>query len=87
MQEILGRQIAYRFEDSRGGKYVERHLAGFAGILEVDGYAAYNRLAMRAGANEGVALAACFAYVRRQSNLRLRRHWPWINIFACPEYS
>ena len=31
--------VAYRFEDSRGGECVERHLAGFAGILQVDGYA------------------------------------------------
>jgi transposase len=58
--------VAYRFEDSRGGECVERHLAGFAGILQVDGYAAYNRLARSAGANEGVQLAACFAHVRRR---------------------
>jgi transposase len=58
--------VAYRFEDSRGGECVERHLAGFAGILQVDGYAAYNRLARSAGANEGVTLAACFAHVRRR---------------------
>jgi len=58
--------VAYRFEDSRGGECVERHLAGFAGILQVDGYAAYNRLARPAGANEGVRLAACFAHVRRR---------------------
>ena len=58
--------VAYRFEDSRGGECVERHLAGFAGILQVDGYAAYNRLARPAGANENVTLAACFAHVRRR---------------------
>jgi len=58
--------VAYRFEDSRGGECVERHLAGFTGILQVDGYAAYNRLARSGGANEGVTLAACFAHVRRR---------------------
>ncbi|NOJ44610.1 IS66 family transposase [Bradyrhizobium sp. WSM 1791] len=58
--------VAYRFEDSRGSECVERHLAGFAGILQVDCYAAYNRLAKSAGANEGVRLAACFAHVRRR---------------------
>ncbi|TMJ81950.1 MAG: IS66 family transposase [Alphaproteobacteria bacterium] len=58
--------VAYRFEDRRGGECVERHLAGFTGILQVDGYAAYNRLARSAGANEGVTLAACFAHVRRR---------------------
>jgi transposase len=38
------------------------HLAGFAGILQVDGYGAYNALA------EGgpVALAFCCAHVRRK---------------------
>lgn len=58
--------VAYRFEDSHGGECVERRLAGFDGILRVDGYAAYNRLARSTGANEGVTLAACFAYVRRR---------------------
>ena len=37
--------VAYRFEDSRSGECVARHLAGFSGLLQVDGYAAYNRLA------------------------------------------
>jgi transposase len=37
--------VAYRFEDSRSGVCLERHLAGFAGILQVDG-----RLARSAGA-------------------------------------
>ena len=58
--------MAYHLEDSRGGECVERHLAGFAGILQVDSYAAYNRLARSAGANEGVTLAASFADVRRR---------------------
>ena len=58
--------VAYRFEDSRSGDCVARHLAGFGGLLQVDGYAAYNRLAKGAGANDGVTLAACFAHVRRR---------------------
>jgi transposase len=32
--------VAYRFEVSRGGKCVARHLEGFSGILQVDGYSA-----------------------------------------------
>lgn len=44
--------VAYRFEDSRGGECVERHLAGFTRILQVDGYAAYNRLAKSGGTKE-----------------------------------
>src|SRR5215510_8241517 len=58
--------VAYRFEDSRSGDCVARHLSGFGGLLQVDGYAAYNRLAKGAGANDGVTLAACFAHVRRR---------------------
>ena len=42
--------VAYRFEDSRSGDCVRRHLAGYSGILQVDGYAAYNKLVRRAGA-------------------------------------
>jgi transposase len=32
--------VAYRFEDSRSGDCVARRLAGFGGLLQVDGYAA-----------------------------------------------
>jgi transposase len=37
--------VAYRFEDSRGGKYPVHHPVGFAGLLQSDGYRAYTRLA------------------------------------------
>ena len=58
--------VAYRFEDSRSGDCVARHLAGFAGILQVDGYAAYTQLAKaKAGSNEVMALAGCWAHLRR----------------------
>jgi transposase len=36
--------VAYRFEDSRAGDRVARHLSGYRGILQVDGYGAYNKL-------------------------------------------
>src|SRR5499427_331385 len=59
--------VAYRFEDSRSGDCVARHLAGFAGILQVDGYAAYHRLTKaKIGSNEGMALAGCWAHLRRR---------------------
>jgi transposase len=58
--------VAYRFEDSRSGDCVARHLSGFSGVLQVDGYAAYNRLAKGSGGNDGATLAACFAHVRRR---------------------
>ena len=51
--------VAYRFEDSRGGKCPAHHLAGFAGLLQSDGYAAYTRLADAQRAGGPVTLAAC----------------------------
>ena len=60
--------VAYRFEDSRSGDCVARHLEGYTGILQVDGYSAYTRLA-KAGtgaSNETVTLAGCWAHLRRR---------------------
>lgn len=60
---------AYRFEDSRGADCVARHLAGFSGILQVDGYSAYTSLAKtraKAGSNETIRLAGCWAHLRRK---------------------
>lgn len=57
--------FAYRFEDGRGGDRVERHLDGFTGIVQVDGYGAYNRLARKDRAAGPVTLAACWSHVRR----------------------
>lgn len=58
--------VAYRFEDSRSGDCVRRHLAGYRGILQVDGYAAYNKLARKGGGNDGPLLAGCWAHSRRR---------------------
>jgi transposase len=59
--------VAYRFEDGRGGDCVARHMAGFTGILQVDGYSAYTQLAKaRTNSNEAVALAGCWAHLRRR---------------------
>jgi len=58
--------VAYRFEDSRGGACAEGHLAGFAGLLQVDGFSAYNRLAATDRPGGPVTLAACWAHLRRR---------------------
>lgn len=58
--------VAYRFEDSRSGDCVARHLDGYRGILQVDGYAAYNRLGKDRGANDAMTLAGCWAHARRK---------------------
>jgi transposase len=60
--------VAYRFEVSRGGKCVARHLEGFSGILQVDGYSAYTSMLKeraKSGSNETIKLAGCWAHVRR----------------------
>jgi transposase len=57
--------VAYRFEDSRGGKCPAQHLAGFAGLLQSDGYGAYTRLADARRTDGPVTLAACWAHLRR----------------------
>ena len=58
--------VAYRFEESRSGDCVARHLSSYRGILQVDGYAAYNRLAKTDGTNDAVTLAGCWSHVRRK---------------------
>ena len=51
--------VAYRFEDSRSGDCVARHLDDYGGILQVDGYAAYNWLAKADRTATPVTLAGC----------------------------
>jgi transposase len=58
--------VAYRFEDSRAGECPARHLAGFAGLLQVDGYAAYKRLADPDREGGPLTLAACWSHLRRK---------------------
>ena len=58
--------VAYRFEDSRSGGCAERHLAGFTGLLQVDGFGAYNRLTAADRSGGPVTLAACWAHLRRR---------------------
>jgi transposase len=59
--------VVYFYADGRGGKHAEEFLGGFTGILQVDGYAGYNRLT-RAGHNGGpvIQLAYCWAHARRK---------------------
>ena len=49
-----------------GGESVERHLAGYTGLLQVDGWSAYNRLADASRAGGPLTLAACWAHLRRK---------------------
>jgi len=58
--------VVYRFEDSRAGERLERHLAGWRGILQCDGYAAYRRLAESDRPGGPATLACCWAHLRRE---------------------
>ena len=52
--------VAYIYAPGRGGEHAQRMLTGFTGVLQVDGYAAYNKL------QPAVTLALCWAHFRRR---------------------
>lgn len=54
------------YSDGRGGKHAEEFLQGFKGILQVDGYAGYNRLTKGSRADGPLTLAFCWAHARRK---------------------
>jgi transposase len=56
--------VAFTYAPGRSGQYADDILKGFSGILQVDGYAGYNRLLKRVDNN--VALAYCWAHARRK---------------------
>jgi transposase len=56
--------VAFTYAPGRSGQYAETILTGFAGILQVDGYAGYNRLLKRPA--EDMRLAYCWAHARRK---------------------
>jgi transposase len=58
--------VVYLYAPGRGGEHALRHLAGFAGVLQVDGYTGCNALADPARAGGAVILAYCWSHFRRQ---------------------
>ena len=54
--------VAYLYAPDRKAAQPIRHLAGFVGVLQVDGYAGYRVLAER----NAVSLAFCWSHVRRR---------------------
>lgn len=54
--------VAYVYAADRKAERPIAHLAGFGGVLQVDGYAGYRALAER----HGVKLAFCWSHVRRE---------------------
>ncbi len=51
--------VAYVYSENRQGVHPQSHLAEFTGVLQVDGYAGFNRVG-------SVELAFCWAHVRRK---------------------
>ena len=56
--------VAFTYAPGRSGQYAEKILEGFDGILQVDGYAGYNRLLKRPV--QDIELAYCWAHARRK---------------------
>ncbi len=54
--------VAYVYAPNRKAEQPIAHLAGFTGVLQVDGYAGYRALAEKGG----VSLAFCWSHVRRR---------------------
>ncbi len=58
--------VVFHFKNSRHGKHAEEVLEGFSGTLQVDGYAGYNRLLSEDRDGGPIALAYCWAHVRKK---------------------
>lgn len=58
--------VAFTYAPGRGGLHAERILQGFSGILQVDGYAGYNRLIAPDRIGPDIRLAYCWAHARRK---------------------
>lgn len=58
--------VAYLYAPGRGAEHAVRHLAGFSGVLQVDGYAAYDALGDAKRDGGPVTLALCWSHFRRR---------------------
>lgn len=57
--------MVFTYAPGRSGKYASDILQGFSGILQVDGYAGYNRVLVLRD-NHPIGLAYCWAHARRE---------------------
>lgn len=58
--------VAFTYAPGRGGLHAERILGGFTGVLQVGGYAGYNRLIAPDRVGPDIRLAYCWAHARRK---------------------
>jgi transposase len=58
--------VVHTYAPGRGAEHAMALLAGYRGIVQCDGYAAYKQLAHRGRAGNAVVLAFCWAHWRRR---------------------
>jgi transposase len=58
--------VVYTYAPGRGAEHAMTLLAGYRGIVQCDGYAAYKQVAHRGQAGNAVVLAFCWAHWRRR---------------------
>jgi transposase len=58
--------VAFFYSPDRSGEHPEQHLAAFAGILQADAYAGFNRLYAPEREPGPILEAACWAHARRK---------------------
>jgi transposase len=58
--------VAYSYAPGRGAVHALKLLAGYRGIVQCDGYAAYKTIASDARTGEAITLAFCWAHLRRK---------------------
>jgi transposase len=58
--------VVFRYAEDRRGRHVKEHLEDFHGVLQVDGYAGYDELAVANRPGGAITLAYCLAHARRQ---------------------
>ena len=58
--------VAYMYAPGRGAEHAIRHLAGFSGTLQVDGYVVYKQLTNPSRTGGPLTLANCWGHFRRE---------------------
>ena len=58
--------VVFFYSRDRGGEHPERHMAGYAGLMQADAYAGFNRLYEESSQPGPMIEAACRAHARRK---------------------
>ena len=58
--------VVYLYAPDRRGRHMREHLVGFHGVLQVDGYNGYDKLALPTRPGGAITLAYCLAHARRE---------------------